>query len=51
MDRRVFLGIMGANILAAPLVASAQRAEKIYRIGILGNVPLSDVGSARAEWR
>src|SRR6202022_4587978 len=46
MERRTFLGAL-AGLLAAPLVAEAQQADRVYRIGILGNVPLSDPGSAR----
>ena len=34
-------------MLVAPLAAEAQQADRVYRIGILGNVPLSDPGSAR----
>jgi putative ABC transport system substrate-binding protein len=34
-------------LLATPLAAEAQQAGKIYRIGILGNVPLTDPGGAR----
>ena len=47
MDRRTFLAGAGAVLLAAPLAAQAQQADRVYRIGILGNVPLSDPGSAR----
>src|SRR3984893_15964268 len=46
MERRTFLGAL-AGLLAAPLVAEAQQADRLYHIGILGNVPLSDPGSAR----
>jgi putative ABC transport system substrate-binding protein len=35
MDRRTFLAGMGAVLLAAPLAVDAQRAEKLYRIGML----------------
>ena len=47
IDRRTFLAGTGAVLLAAPLAAEAQQAWKIYRIGILGNVPLTDPRSAR----
>src|ERR1700737_183802 len=47
MDRRTFLGTLAGGLLAAPLAGEAQQADKVYRIGILGNVPLSDPGSAR----
>ena len=47
MDRRTFLGVMTGGLLAAPLAAEAQQADKVYRIGILGNVPLTDPSGAR----
>src|ERR1700737_3948148 len=46
MERRTFLGAL-AGLLAAPLVAEAQQADKVHHIGILGNVPISDSGGAR----
>src|SRR5262245_27984247 len=47
MNRRVFLRTLGGGLLAAPLTVGAQQAGRTYRVGILGNVPLSDPGSAR----
>src|SRR6266851_1679966 len=47
MDRRTFLAGSGTMLVAAPLAAEAQQAGKTYRIGILGNVPLTDPRSAR----
>jgi len=47
MNRRTFLCGLTLGSLAMPLMAEAQQAGKIYRIGILGNVPLTDPGSAR----
>jgi putative ABC transport system substrate-binding protein len=35
MHRRTFLGALAGGLLAAPLAAEAQRAEKIARIGML----------------
>ena len=35
MDRRAFLGTMAGSLLAAPLVAEAQEARRIPRIGVL----------------
>jgi ABC-type uncharacterized transport system substrate-binding protein len=35
MDRRAFLGTLTGGLLAAPLAAAAQKAEKLYRIGML----------------
>jgi len=47
MNRRTFLAGSGAVLLAAPLATQAQQAGKTYRIGILGNVSLTDPRSAR----
>jgi putative tryptophan/tyrosine transport system substrate-binding protein len=47
IDRRTFLAGTGAVLLAAPLTAEAQPAGRVYRIGILGNVPLTDTEGAR----
>jgi putative ABC transport system substrate-binding protein len=46
MRRRRFLALAVGGVLAGPLAARAQQAVK-YRIGVLGNVPLSDPGGAR----
>jgi putative ABC transport system substrate-binding protein len=35
MERRTFLAIVSGSLLAAPLAAEAQQAEKVYRIGML----------------
>src|SRR5678816_902806 len=42
MDRRRFLLTSLAGALAAPLAAEAQQTGKVFRVGILGNVPLTD---------
>ena len=42
MNRRAFIGTLAGSLLAAPLAAEAQQASKVWRIGILGNVPLTD---------
>jgi putative tryptophan/tyrosine transport system substrate-binding protein len=34
MDRREFVGALGLAVLAAPLAAQAQPAQKMYRIGV-----------------
>ena len=47
MNRRTFLSALTGGLLAAPLVAEAQQAGKVFRIGLLGTVPLTDPGSAR----
>src|SRR6266436_2990456 len=41
MDRRAFLGTVMGSLLAAPLAAEAQPG-RVFRIGILGNFPLTD---------
>ena len=38
MDRRAFLGTLTGALLAKSLVAEAQPAGKVFRIGILANV-------------
>ena len=47
ITRRVFVGTLAGGIVAAPLAAAAQQAGKVYRIGILANLPLTDPGGAR----
>ena len=47
MDRRAFLGPLAGGLLAAPLAAVPQQAGKVYRIGMLGTVPLTNPGAAR----
>ena len=36
MDRRTFLGTVAGGLLASPFAVEAQRAEKMYRVGLLG---------------
>ena len=48
MDRRAFIAAMGGSVLAAPLAAGAQKAEKLYRIGLLGGSPPNSRGGRRA---
>src|SRR5262249_10912503 len=46
MNRRaVIAGTL--TLLAAPLAPEAQQSSKVFRIGILGNVPTTDVEGAR----
>ena len=40
MDRRAFIGTLAGSLLAAPLVAGAQPAGKVYRVGILATYPV-----------
>jgi putative ABC transport system substrate-binding protein len=37
MDRRAFLAMIAGGMVAAPLAAEAQQAEKVYRIGVLSS--------------
>src|SRR5215470_20048037 len=46
VNRRAFVIGFG-TVLAAPLAGGAQQARRTYRLGILGNVPLSDAEGAR----
>ena len=39
MDRRAFITMMGASVVAAPLAAEAQQTGKVYRIGFLSLTP------------
>jgi putative ABC transport system substrate-binding protein len=39
VNRRTFLGTLAGGLLAAPLVAEAQKSEKMARVGILGIGP------------
>ena len=47
MDRRWFLAVILACPVTSPLVARAQQTRKVYRLGILGNIPLTDPEGAR----
>jgi putative ABC transport system substrate-binding protein len=47
MDRRRFLLTSLAGALAAPIGAGGQQPGKVFRIGILGNVPPTDPEGAR----
>jgi ABC-type uncharacterized transport system substrate-binding protein len=41
MDRRGFVSALTGGLLAAPLVAEAQQAGKVYRVGCVSVAPLS----------
>ncbi len=47
MRRRTFMAMIAGGILAAPLAVEAQQSGKLFRIGVLGNVPLTDPEGAR----
>ena len=52
MNRRGFLGILGARLLAASVAAEAQPAAKTYRIGWLAPAPIPDnLDAFRGELR
>jgi putative tryptophan/tyrosine transport system substrate-binding protein len=38
MDRRAFIGTLAGGLLAAPLAAEAQQADKVVRVGFLDAV-------------
>ena len=39
MDRRMFFGALACSLVAPPVVAQAQQAGKVYKIGVLANEP------------
>ena len=45
--RAVLLVTLGLGLLVAPLAADAEQPGKVFRIGILANVPLTDPEGAR----
>jgi putative ABC transport system substrate-binding protein len=45
MPRRTFTAMMAGGLLAVPLAARAQQVGKIYRIGILESIPVSQNAS------
>jgi len=47
MERRAFIAAVGASLLRAPLAVRAQPVAKVWRIGLLGTVPLAEPGAAR----
>jgi len=48
MDRRAFIGVLASGLLAAPLTAEEQPADKVYRIGFLSSTgcPIRPVRNA-----
>jgi putative ABC transport system substrate-binding protein len=51
INRRAFLITMVAAVVVAPLVAEAQHARKLYRIGFLGNSTAALESNLVAPWR
>jgi putative ABC transport system substrate-binding protein len=51
MERRTFLGVIASGLLAAPLVAAAQTADRVYRLGFLGQTSAPDLARQTAALR
>ena len=53
LDRRGFMAAIAGSLLAAPLVAEAQKKGKVYRIGFLiyGPGPSAEVDAFQQELR
>ena len=49
MERRTFLALVPGSLLAAPLVAQAQPAGKVWRIGVLSSGSPSATGMGRID--
>jgi putative ABC transport system substrate-binding protein len=49
MERRTFLALVPGSLLAAPLVAQAQQAGKVWRIGVLSSGSPSATGVGRID--
>jgi len=47
VERRLVLAGALASLLARPLTGQTQQTGKVYRLGILGNIPLTDPEGAR----
>ncbi|MBM2844685.1 MAG: transporter substrate-binding protein, partial [Anaerolineales bacterium] len=47
MNRRSFIGTLGLGLLAAPFASEAQQPARVFRLGLLGTVPLTEPGSSR----
>ncbi len=45
MDRREFIAAMASGLLAAPLAAEGQQAGKVYRVGLIGPAPVTELVS------
>src|SRR5262245_21312384 len=47
MSRIGLAVVLALSMFAAPFAVEAQKGDKVYRLGILGNVPLTDSEGAR----
>jgi putative tryptophan/tyrosine transport system substrate-binding protein len=47
VNRRSFVGTLGLGLLGAPRASEAQQPAKVFRLGLLGTVPLTDPGTSR----
>src|SRR5438552_12978411 len=50
MNRRTFLAMGSASLLAVPLAAGAPAADKIHRIGLLESAPPSPAADTFGQW-
>jgi putative ABC transport system substrate-binding protein len=51
MDRRAFIAAVTGGLLAAPLAAEAQTADRVYRVGFLGQTSAPDLARQTAALR
>jgi putative ABC transport system substrate-binding protein len=51
MNRRAFVGALGAGILTSPRAGQAQPAEKVYCVGVLEVAPLAAAAANLAAFR
>jgi putative ABC transport system substrate-binding protein len=47
IERRKFIEVIGGGLLAAPRASEAQQPAKLFRLGLLGTVPLTEPGASR----
>jgi len=46
VNRRSFVGTLGLGFLTAPLGIEAQQPARVFRLGLLGTVPMTEAGAA-----
>src|SRR5258705_2495355 len=49
MERRTFISVLSGSLLAAPLVAEAQQAGEVWRVGVLSSGSHSATAGARID--